>query len=81
MKELQHLGGTVVLADEVVSALEQLAASLASVQMSASIQLRTAHEASGIMLEIGHDHTRGRKHVLHAKPAQGEGSHLGLEDI
>lgn len=81
MKELQHLGGTVVLDDAVASALEQLAASLANVQMSASVQLRTAHEATGILFEIGRDHVSGRRHVLHAKAARGEGSHLGIEDI
>lgn len=81
MKELQHVGGTIVLDDGVAVALENLASSLARVQMSATIQLRTAHDASGIQFEIGRDHVSGRKHVLHAKPAHGEGSHLGLEDI
>lgn len=81
MKELQHVGGTLVLHDDVANAIERLAASLAGVQMSATIQLRTAHDATGIQFEIGRDHVSGRKHVLHAKPARGKGSNLGLEDI
>lgn len=81
MKELHHVGGTIVLDDSVAVAIEKLASALASVQMSATIRLRMTNGASAIQLEIGQDHVSGKKHVLHAKPSHGEGSHLGLEDI
>lgn len=81
MKELQFLGGTVVLEDRVADALEHLASTLSETGMSATIDIHPRKSSAAIQIEIGRDHANGSKHVLHAKPATGEGSHLGLEEL
>lgn len=81
MKELQFMGGTIVLEDRVADAIEDLASMLAESGMSATIEIHPRGSAAAIQIDIGQDHTNGRRHVLHAKPAAGEGSHLGLEDL
>ena len=81
MKELQYVGGTVVLDDRVADAVEALASALGSTGMSATIQIRPDDRGAAIKIDIGHNRASGRNHVLHAKSATGEGSHLGLEEI
>ena len=81
MKELQFMGGTVILEDRVADAIEDLAVGLAESGMSATIEIHPKGSAAAIQIDIGRDHVSGHRHVLHAKPATGEGSHLGLEDL
>lgn len=80
VKELRHLGGTVVLEDSVVHSLEKLAESLVSLGMSAKVTIRTSDDAAAINVDIGHDRATGTDHVLHAKPVNGEGSQFDLGD-
>ncbi len=81
MKELQYPGGQVVVEDAVADAIGELASALGETGMSAFIEIRSAGQASAIRIEIGRDHRNGRNHVLHARPARGEGSHFGLDDL
>lgn len=80
MKELRHLGGTVVLEDAIVNSLEKLADSLAAAGMSAKVTIRTSDDGAAIKVDIGHDSSSGLDHVLHAKPVSGEGSHFDIGD-
>lgn len=69
------------LDDRVADALEALANALTRAGLSARIRLQPADAAPTVQIDIGRDHTNGRDHVLRAKPATGEGSHLDLEGI
>ena len=75
------MGGTVVLEDKVADAIEDLASTLSESGMSATIEIHPRESSAAIQIEIGRDHASGHRHVLHAKPASGEGSHLGLEEL
>ncbi len=80
MKEISHAGGTVVLEDDVADALEQFATTLASSGMSAIVTLNPTGRPAAIEVQIGLNTANGKDHVLHAKTATTEGSHLGLDE-
>lgn len=81
MKEMRHAGGTVVLDDDVADALEKLAEALSKAGMAAKVNIQPDSTAKAINIEVGHDAASGHDHVLHAKPARSEGSHLGHEEL
>lgn len=81
MKELRHAGGTVVLEDGVADALEQLAEALSHAGMAAKVKIRPDSKTKTIDIEVGLNPENGRDHVLHAKSARSEGSHLGHEEL
>ena len=81
MKEMRHAGGTIVLDDDVADALEQLAEALSNAGMAAKVKIQPDVQAKAIDIEVGHNPESGHDHVLHAKPAKREGSHLGHEEL
>ncbi len=81
MKEIQHVGGTVVLDDKVADALAQFASALAESEMSAIVSLRPTGRPAAIEVQIGRDDRNGGHHVLHAKAASAEGSHLDIDEM
>jgi hypothetical protein len=81
MKELHHGGGAFHVEDRVAEALEHLAVALAENRMSATVTLRPSGEEDAIEFTLGMDRVNGRTHVLRARPASGEASHLGIEDL
>ena len=81
MKELQHVGGTVVLDDKVADALAQFASALAESEMSAIVSLRPNGRPAAIEVQIGRNEANGTNHILHAKTASSEGSHLDIDEI
>lgn len=78
---MRHAGGTVVLDDEVAEALEQLAEALSNAGMAAKVKIQPDRKAKAIDIEVGLNPVSGNDHVLHAKPAKSEGSHLGHEEL
>lgn len=81
MKEIRHAGGTVVLDDDVADALEQLAEALSGAGMAAKVNIQPGGTLKVIDIEMGRNPANGHDHVLHAKPAKSEGSHLGHEEL
>ncbi len=81
MKEVRHAGGTVVLDDGVAEALEQLAEALSTAGMAAKVNIQPDGRSTTINIEVGHNAESGHDHVLHAKPAKSEGSHLAHEEL
>lgn len=81
MKEMRHAGGTVVLDDGVADALEQLAEALSTAGMAAKVNIQPEGRKAAIDIEVGRNPSSGHDHVLHAKPAKREGSHLGHEEL
>ncbi|HRN28971.1 MAG TPA: hypothetical protein PK781_03105 [Terrimesophilobacter sp.] len=79
MTDSRQLGGSVVLADTVVDALEKLTESLTAAGMSATVTLRTPDDAA-VTVTIGERRENGGDHVLHARPVRGEGSHFDIGD-
>ena len=78
---MRHAGGTVILDDNVADALEQLAEALSNAGMAAKVKIQPDIQTRAIDIEVGHNPVSGRDHVLHAKPAKHEGSHLGHEEL
>lgn len=78
---MRHAGGTVVLDDDVADALETLADALSKAGMAAKVNIQTNSTAKAINIEVGRNPASGNDHVLHAKPAKSEGSHLGHEEL
>jgi hypothetical protein len=66
---------------DVQKALERLAVVLAEHRMSASVILHTGVEANDAEFILGVSRKSGDPHSLHARPATGEASHLGIEDF
>ena len=81
MKEMRHAGGTVVLDDEVADALANLAEALSHAGMAAKINIQPGGKDAAIDIEVGRNHANGNDHVLHARPADSPGSHLGHEEL
>lgn len=77
---MRHLGGTVVIEDAIVDALEKFAATLASRGMSARVTISTS-DAAAIKVDIGRDSASGTDHVLHAKTSSGRASHFDIGEI
>ena len=67
--------------DTVAGALERLAIVLAEARMSATVTLHGPGAQAGTEFTLGMERASAPHHVLHAKPATGEPSHLGIEDL
>lgn len=78
---MRHAGGTVVLDDDVADALEQLAEALSNAGMAAKVKIQPDSKTKAIDIEVGMNPESGNHHVLHAKQAKSEGSHLGHEEL
>ena len=81
MKEMRHAGGTVVLDDAVADALEQLAQALSNAGMAAKVKIQPENKIKTIDIEMGLNPESGSDHVLHARQARSEGSHLAHEEL
>lgn len=81
MKELHYGDDAFFVDDGVAEALERLAAELAGAGMGAEVMLKWAGDQTSVKFVLGRDHDNGKMRILHARPATGEGSHLGLDDI
>lgn len=81
MKELHHGGGAFFVDDKVADALERLAVTLAEHRMSAIVTLRPPDALEPVQFTLGMDRADGRQHVVRARPATGEQSHLGMDDF
>lgn len=65
--------------DHVVDALQALGKTLSAAGLSARIRLVSVDGTSSIDVMLGRD-SRGGSHVLHAKPSEGQGSRLGIDE-
>jgi hypothetical protein len=77
MKDVQTWEGTFRFDDDIADALHRLGDVLAARGQSARVRLQELAEGVPVTLTIGRDSSGG----LRAKPASGDGSRLGLEDI
>lgn len=80
MDELQNDDSAFVLNDQVAAALEQLAIALAEHRMSAVVTLQQPSQQT-FEVTLGMNVGSGLTDHLRAKPASGEASHLGIEEL
>jgi hypothetical protein len=81
MKELHHNNGAFFVDDKVADSLERLAVALAENRMSAVVTLRPQSDAEPVQFTLGMDRDNGHHHVVRARQATGEHSHLGIDDF
>jgi hypothetical protein len=66
---------------DVQKALEHLAVVLSENRMSASVVLHAGAEPNNAEFTLGVSRKTNDPHSLHARPATGEASHLGIDDF
>jgi hypothetical protein len=79
MKELRYSGEAFFVEDQVAEALDRFDAALSDSGITADIVLRLGGGKASVQFELGRDLASGN--TLHARPAEGDGSHLGLDEI